>query len=57
MGGHAIAMGTFGFVGYWAHYWDVRAGELLKIKKEQIAEARRQRLTAAERASEEAGLE
>ena len=57
MSGHAIAMGTFGFIGYWAHRWDVRAGELLKIRKDQIAEKRRARLAAVEKASEEAGLE
>ncbi|KAI0734342.1 hypothetical protein BC629DRAFT_1261890, partial [Irpex lacteus] len=41
-GGHAIAMGVFGYVGYWAHKWDERAGELLAAKRAQIAAHRQQ---------------
>ncbi|KAI0342796.1 hypothetical protein BDW22DRAFT_1330406 [Trametopsis cervina] len=41
-GGHAIAMGAFGFAGYWAHKWDERAAELLALKRAQIA-ARKER--------------
>ena len=40
LGGHALAMGAFGYAGYWAHRWDVRAGELLKEKRAQIAARR-----------------
>ncbi|KAI0787609.1 hypothetical protein C8Q74DRAFT_1366452 [Fomes fomentarius] len=38
--GHAIAMGAFGFVGYWAYHWDQRAAVLLAEKRAQIAERR-----------------
>ncbi|KAI0707302.1 hypothetical protein C8Q76DRAFT_748700 [Earliella scabrosa] len=38
--GHAIAMGTFGFAGYWAYQWDQRAAVLLAEKRAQIAERR-----------------
>lgn len=46
LGGHAISMGTFGFVGYWAYRWDERAGVLLAEKRAQIAERRQQRAEA-----------
>jgi len=49
--GHVIAMGVFGFVGYWAHHWDQRAGELLAEKREEIAGRRRQQLERAEQAA------
>ncbi|KAI8969499.1 hypothetical protein BD414DRAFT_428466 [Trametes punicea] len=38
--GHAIAMGTFGFIGYWAYQWDQRAAVLLQQKRAEIAERR-----------------
>ena len=38
--GHAIAMGTFGFAGYWAYQWDQRAAVLLAAKRAEIAERR-----------------
>lgn len=37
LGGHAIAMGAFGYAGYWAHRWDVYSTELLKQKRAEIA--------------------
>ncbi|KAI0635980.1 hypothetical protein C8Q77DRAFT_1155718 [Trametes polyzona] len=40
--GHAIAMGAFGFVGYWAYQWDQRAAVLLQQKRAEIAERRAQ---------------
>jgi len=45
-GGHAIAMAVFGYAGYWAYKWDVRAGELLAQKRAEIAEARQRRQEA-----------
>ncbi|OBZ72159.1 hypothetical protein A0H81_07637 [Grifola frondosa] len=44
--GHVIAMGSFGFLGYWAYQWDQRAAVLLAEKRAEIAE-RRQRKAAA----------
>ncbi|KAL5526462.1 hypothetical protein ACEPAF_8185 [Sanghuangporus sanghuang] len=41
LSGHAIAMGVFGYGGYWAYKWDLRAAELLSQKRAEI-EARRQ---------------
>ena len=38
--GHVIAMGTFGFAGYWAYQWDKRAAVLLAEKRAEIAERR-----------------
>ncbi|KIP07637.1 hypothetical protein PHLGIDRAFT_127517 [Phlebiopsis gigantea 11061_1 CR5-6] len=40
LGGHAISMGAFGFAGYWAYKWDIRAGELLAEKRAEIAARR-----------------
>jgi len=40
-GGHLIAMGVFGYAGYWAYRWDIRADDLLRQKREEIL-ARRQ---------------
>lgn len=40
LGGHAISMGVFGYAGYWAYWWDVRAGEILAEKRAQIAARR-----------------
>lgn len=33
-------MGVFGYAGYWAYWWDVRAGEILAEKRAQIAARR-----------------
>lgn len=41
LGGHALSMGAFGFVGYWAYRWDERAGVLLAAKRAEIQEHRR----------------
>ncbi|KAI0749798.1 hypothetical protein C8Q80DRAFT_647386 [Daedaleopsis nitida] len=38
--GHVIAMGVFGFGGYWAYHWDQRAAVLLAEKRAEIAERR-----------------
>ncbi|PIL35514.1 hypothetical protein GSI_02242 [Ganoderma sinense ZZ0214-1] len=45
--GHVIAMGSFGFAGYWAYHWDKRAAILLAEKRAEIAE-RRAKAEAAE---------
>jgi len=50
-GGHLISMGVFGFVGYLAYKWDLRAAELIGEKRASIAERRRQEITKAEEAS------
>ncbi|KAH9940965.1 hypothetical protein B0H21DRAFT_697285 [Amylocystis lapponica] len=49
MGGHALAMLTFGTAGYGVYQWDQRAAVLLAEKRAEIA-ARRQKqpLAAAE---------
>lgn len=39
-GGHLIAMGVFGYAGYWAYRWDIRAGDLIRQKREEILERR-----------------
>ncbi|KXN91619.1 hypothetical protein AN958_12471 [Leucoagaricus sp. SymC.cos] len=41
-GGHLIAMGVFGYAGYWAYRWDLRAAELLAQKRAEIRERRGQ---------------
>ena len=40
LGGHALAMGVFGGVGYFVHQWDKRAAQLLAEKRAEIAAAR-----------------
>ena len=50
-GGHVISMLAFGYLGYWAHQWDVRASVLIADKRAEIAERRRQRIAQAEEAS------
>ncbi|KAJ2926814.1 hypothetical protein H1R20_g10283, partial [Candolleomyces eurysporus] len=47
-GGHIIAMGAFGFAGYWAHKWDIRAAEIIAEKKSLLEERRRKQITQAE---------
>lgn len=48
--GHAIAAGAFGFVGYWAHKWDVKSGEMLQDIRAEIKERRQKQISAAEEA-------
>ncbi|KAG5729346.1 hypothetical protein E4T56_gene9895 [Termitomyces sp. T112] len=43
-GGHLIAMGVFGYGGYWAYQWDQRAAVLLAEKRQQIIERRQKTL-------------
>ncbi|KAI0264405.1 hypothetical protein BC834DRAFT_882911 [Gloeopeniophorella convolvens] len=50
-GAHALSMLAFGYVGYWAHQWDERAGVLIAEKRAEIAERRRLRIAQAEEAS------
>jgi hypothetical protein len=52
LAGHAIAMTVFGYAGYWAYRWDVRAGTLLAEKRADIAERRERTLAAAQGAEE-----
>ncbi|KAF8899929.1 hypothetical protein CPB84DRAFT_1730701 [Gymnopilus junonius] len=41
-GGHLIAMGAFGYVGYLAHKWEAYSGQLLAQKKQEIREGRQE---------------
>ncbi|TFK40167.1 hypothetical protein BDQ12DRAFT_601911 [Crucibulum laeve] len=43
-GGHLLAMGVFGYGGYWAYKWDIRAAELLAAKRAQITERRQKQI-------------
>ncbi|KDQ59311.1 hypothetical protein JAAARDRAFT_206228 [Jaapia argillacea MUCL 33604] len=52
--GHLVSMGVFGFAGYWAYQWDVRAAELIAEKRSQIQEHRRKQIEAAENSGVEA---
>ncbi|KAI0925814.1 hypothetical protein AcW1_008148 [Taiwanofungus camphoratus] len=47
LGGHGLAMVTFGYAGYWAYKWDERAAVLLAEKRAQIAERRQREVAAA----------
>ncbi|KAF7424163.1 hypothetical protein PC9H_009466 [Pleurotus ostreatus] len=49
-GAHLIAMGVFGYGGYWAYQWDQRAAVLIAEKRAEIQERRKQQVTAAEEA-------
>ena len=42
---HVLAMGVFGYVGYWAHMWEQRANVLIAEKQHEIKE-RQERLAA-----------
>lgn len=44
-------MGVFGYAGYWAYKWDIRAGELLAEKRAQITERRQKEIRKAEAAA------
>ncbi|KLO08927.1 hypothetical protein SCHPADRAFT_588956 [Schizopora paradoxa] len=46
IGGHAFSMAAFGYIGYWAHKWDIRAAELVAEKRAAIAESRQLRAEA-----------
>ena len=37
-------MGVFGFAGYWAHKWEIRSGELLAEKRQEILERRQKQM-------------
>lgn len=43
-----IAMGVFGYGGYWAYQWDQRAAILIAEKRAEIQERRKQQVTEAE---------
>ncbi|KAF8656205.1 hypothetical protein AX16_002641 [Volvariella volvacea WC 439] len=51
LGGHAIAMATFGYAGYWAYKWDERAAVLLAEKRAEISERRQKQIAKAEAAA------
>ena len=44
--GHALSMGVWGFAGYWAYQWDIRAAELIAAKTQEIKEKRAKRAAA-----------
>ncbi|TDL25710.1 hypothetical protein BD410DRAFT_784744 [Rickenella mellea] len=54
---HAMIAGIFGYAGYWAYKWDMRAAELLALKRAEIAEHRRRRVEAADHAAAASGLQ
>jgi len=47
---HVLAMGIFGYLGYWAHIWDERAQVLIAEKQQEIKE-RQQRLEGRRQAA------
>jgi len=36
LAGHAIAMGAFGYAGYWVHRYELRTNELIAWKRAEI---------------------
>jgi len=46
IGGHAFSMAAFGYLGYWAYKWDIRAAELIAVKRAAIAENRQRKADA-----------
>lgn len=46
LAGHAIAMGAFGYAGYWAHHYELRTNELIGWKRAEI-QARADAVTEA----------
>ena len=36
LAGHAIAMGAFGYAGYWVHRYEIRTNELIAWKRAEI---------------------
>ncbi|THV07322.1 hypothetical protein K435DRAFT_772668 [Dendrothele bispora CBS 962.96] len=57
MTGHAIAMGVFGYGGYWAWRWDQKSVQLIEQKKVEISERRKERVARMEAVAEKLGLE
>jgi len=51
--GHLVSMTVFGYAGYWAYHWDIRAAEMLAAKRAEIDETRQRRLQASQGAAEE----
>lgn len=47
LGGHALSMAAFGYVGYWAYQWDERAAVMLAQKRAEITERRERKLAQA----------
>jgi len=47
-GGHLIAMMVFGYAGYWEYKWEVRADELIALKRTEIAEQRKREVATVE---------
>ncbi|KAF9648716.1 hypothetical protein BDM02DRAFT_3115049 [Thelephora ganbajun] len=41
--GHALAAVSFGTLGYFEYLWELRADELIALKREQIAQKRKDR--------------
>ncbi|KAF9565411.1 hypothetical protein CPC08DRAFT_622292, partial [Agrocybe pediades] len=35
-GGHLLAMGVFGYIGYLAHSWETYSGELLAQRRQEL---------------------
>lgn len=50
-GGHLIAMGVFGYAGYWAYKWDQRAAVLLAEKRSELVERRQKQIAKTEEAA------
>ncbi|KAF5391488.1 hypothetical protein D9757_002431 [Collybiopsis confluens] len=48
LGGHAFAMGVFGYGGYLAWRWDQTSAELIAKKRAEIAQSRKERLARVE---------
>jgi len=44
--GHVLAAGFFGAVGYFEYLWEQRADELIALKREEIAQNRKNRIGA-----------
>jgi hypothetical protein len=49
-------MGTFGYLGYWAHRWEERAAEILDEKETEMRERRRRRREIADGSAVTAAL-
>jgi hypothetical protein len=43
--GHLIAMGAFGYAGYWIQHWEERSEELLAERRAQITERRQKEMS------------
>jgi hypothetical protein len=44
-------MGVFGYAGYWAYKWDLRAGVLLAEKRAELTERRQKHIAKTEAAA------